>query len=1095
MDAPAPAPLTPPPGCPQCGSAANSPYWSGGVCLRCASARLLGGNSSGSGDTISSSVPSRPTTIGQDALPERLGPYEILEELGRGGMGRVYAARQVGLGRIVALKVMGDASRNADFELRFLREAQTAARLRHPNLVAVHDFGRADGQLYFSMDYIEGGDLARRLRGRPFAPWEAASLLRKVTLALAHAHAEGVLHRDLKPSNILLDGDEPKLADFGLATQLEAGGDLTAVTGVLGTPHYLAPEALLQGSAALSVASDLYALGVVLFELLTGRTPFAGAAPAALATLVENSEPPSPRLLAPAVPRDLETIVLKCLERDPARRYSSAIALAEDLRRFLDGEPIIARPLSPPDRFLRWCKRRPALATVWVLVTTLALGSTLAVGLIQQALHRTQRAEAESRERLRAARLAEARAVRRTSQPGRRAEALAALTEAAHIRPGTDIQTEAAAALQLFDMHAVEHWNVAPGEPGEVSIDRAGRLAGFEPRDSTGSERGPVSFRRWGQTNSFGPMTAPGTNAVGPLHLSPDGSLAMERFLDDTLRVWRVGEAQPFLTLRDRPAPGGPDHTEPFNDDYDFSPDGSLLALGLPGHGISLHRVKDGAEVARWSGGDAFTRVRFSPSGGQLAVAQAAGLAVREAYVLTVPDLAVRHHLTLGSTPNSLAWSGDGHVLAVSLADNSVEAFDLNDGRQLTRFNSPTRNPTELAFLGHDSLGAMRGHGTTLHLVNFALGREELVVEGFGPSPVAVAPDGMSFITTSVASVATRWQLDLPTGLRIIPPPAPSGYEQAFNNCCLDFSPDGRWAVSSHGRYTVLRDLTTGHLLAESIDPGARGMVNATVAFADEGRSVIRSAIHSGLWRQAIRRDTGGQFSLGTPELLDPEPRLIMTDHSLDGRRFVLVSPWLEVVKAVEVATNGVRVLGRWSVPGCYSAALNPAGTEVLVNCSGTEPHLALQRLRVYRVADGTVAKELPAQAFGEASWSADGHTAMTSNNQEQSIIWDTATWQPRATLTGALGGNISTFIVSPDGKQAVVARDEKIFLVSTADGAKTDVFESPQSPGLASGVRFLPGGHGVGILWRDGRIDLFDPTALHQELTTLGLAWPAAGR
>ncbi|HTH47231.1 MAG TPA: serine/threonine-protein kinase [Candidatus Limnocylindria bacterium] len=1073
----------------------NSPYWSGGVCLRCASARLLGGDSCGSGDTISSSTPRTTPATEHDPLPERLGPYEILEELGRGGMGRVYAARQVGLGRIVALKVMGDASRNADFELRFLREAQTAARLRHPNLVAVHDFGRTDGQLYFSMDYIEGGDLARRLRGRPFAPWEAASLLRKVTLALAHAHAEGVLHRDLKPSNILLDGDEPKLADFGLATQLEAGGDLTAVTGVLGTPHYLAPEALRQGSAALSVASDIYALGVVLFELLTGRTPFAGATPGALVALVENSEPPSPRLLAPAVPRDLETIVLKCLERDPARRYGSAVALAEDLRRFLDGEPIIARPLSPPDRFLRWCRRRPALAAVWVLVTTLAIGSTLAVGLIQQALHRTQMAEAESRERLRAARLAEARAVRRTTQPGRRVEALAALTEAARIRPGADIQTEAAAALQLFDMHAVEHWSVAPGVPGEVSIDRTGQLAGFEPRDSTGSERGPVSFRRWGQTNSFGQMTAPGTNAVGPLHLSADGSLAMQRFLDDTLRVWRVGENQPFLTLRDRPAPGGTDHTEPFNDDYDFSPDGSLVALGLPGHGISLHRVKDGAEVARWAGGDTNSRVRFSPTGRQLAATRTTDFSVREAYVLDLPDLAVRHRLPLGNSPNSLSWSSDGQVLAVSLADNSIEAFDLQNGRLLNRFNSPTRDPSEITFLGHDSLVAMRGRGTTLHLVSYALGREELVVEGFGPSPVAVAPDSLSFITTSVASVATRWRLDLPAGLRILPPPAPSGYEQAFNNCCLDFSPDGRWAISGHGRYTVLRDLVTGHTLAEFDDSGARGIINTTTAFADNGQSVIRGSNRSGLWRHPIRHDAAGQLSLGPPELLDPETRLIMTDHSPDGRRFVFVSPWMEMVKVVEVTPDGMRPLGRWSVPGAYSAALSPSGKEVLVNCCGTDPHLALQRLRVYRVTDGSVVKELPAQAFGEAVWSSEGHTAMTSNNQDQSILWDTATWTPRATLTGALGGNISTFILNADGTQAIVARDEHVHLVSCTNGAEIGLFESPQSAGLASAVRFLPGGHGLGILWRDGRIDLFDPAALRKELSALGLDWPAGGR
>jgi WD40 repeat protein len=1092
MDAPAPAPLTPPPGCPQCGSSVNSPFWSKGVCLRCASARLLGGDS---GDQISSQAPGPLPATGQDDLPERLGPYEILEELGRGGMGRVYAARQIGLGRIVALKVMGDASRNADFELRFLREAQTAARLRHPNLVAVHDFGRADGQLYFSMDYIEGGDLARRLRGRPFAPWEAASLLRKVALALAHAHGEGVLHRDLKPSNILLDGDEPKLADFGLAAQLEAGGDLTAVSGVLGTPHYLAPEALQKGSSALSVASDIYALGVVLFELLTGRTPFAGATPGALAALVETSEPPSPRLLAPAVPRDLETIVLKCLERDPARRYVNAVALAEDLRRFLDGEAIVARPLSPPDRFLRWCKRRPALATVWVLVTALAIGSTLAAGLIQRTLHRAQKAEAESREQLRAARLSEARAVRRTTQPGRRAQALAALTEAARIRPGADIRDEAVAALQLIDIRAVDEWNIAPGVPGEAALDRAGKLAGFETRDAMGAGRGAAVFRRWGQTNDFAQGPRTGTNAVGPLRLGADGSMAMERFLDDTLRVWRIGSDQPGLTLRNRPNPGRTDHSEPYNDDYDLTPDGKLLALGLPERGVSLHRVEDGQEVARWEGGDRFNRVRFSPSGHYLAMARTSDYGVREAYVLNVPSMTVRHRLVLGNGPNSIAWSSDDRILAVTLADNSIAAYDINDGRLMNRFHSGTRDPSEINFLGLDSLVAIRGHGTTLHLLNFALGREELVIGGFGPSSMTVAPDELGFASVSIGSLITRWKLDLPVGLRILPPPAPSGYQQPFNNCCLDFSSDGRWVVSSHGRFLVLRDSVTGRLLAE-FDTAVHGLDDSTAAFTDGDQAVIRGSDQSGLWRHPIRRDSAGRLSFGPPELLDAEKHLMMTDHSRDGRRFAFVSADApEAVRIVEITPQGVRTLGRWNDPGAYSAALNPAGDLVLVNCGGSGPDPSAQRLRVYRVADGSVVKDLPAQAFGEAAWSADGRTAMTSNNQEQSILWDTATWQPRVTLTGPLGGNFTSFILSPDGTQAAIIRDDQTRLVSTADGRELAVFESPQAPGLAASVRFLPGGRGIGLLWRDGRIDIFDPKAVDKELSARGLAWPTAGR
>jgi tetratricopeptide (TPR) repeat protein len=353
-----------------------------GVCLRCAGERVLAAESPGA----------PPPAISLDLspaeradIPPRIGRYEIIEEIGRGGMGHVYAARQLDLGRVVALKTILSGGRAAtELELRFLREGQTMARLRHPFIMAVHDCGRADGHAFLAMDFVEGGDLARRLRERPLSPRDAATLVGKVAEALAYTHGEGVLHRDLKPSNILLEGDEPRVADFGLAADLEPGGDLTAVTKLIGTPHYLAPEAMRGGSAALSVASDLYALGAVLFEALTGRTPFAGATPAELPALLANAEPPSPRLLAPAVPRDLETICLKCLERESARRYSSAAALADDLRRFLAGEPIAARPPGRMELLRKFAQRHraavAATATIAVvLFTATAVSSWLAI--------------------------------------------------------------------------------------------------------------------------------------------------------------------------------------------------------------------------------------------------------------------------------------------------------------------------------------------------------------------------------------------------------------------------------------------------------------------------------------------------------------------------------------------------------------------------------------------------------------------------------------------------------------------------------------------------------------------------------------------
>ncbi len=470
--------------CSICGWKLTGSAATGSLCLHCAGVRVL---------DLEAVTGPRPGTAG------RIGPYELIEELGRGGMGRVYSARQIGLGRIVALKAISvGPGTPPDLEMRFLREAQTIARLRHPHIVGVHDSGQADGYVYFSMDYIEGRDLAACARGDALGFKEAAVLMHKVAGALAYAHGQGVIHRDLKPSNILMDGDEPKLADFGLAAELEAGGDLTRFTSVIGTPHYLAPEAMSGGSAALGVASDIYSLGVVLFQLLTGRTPYAGASPAELPAMVAATEPPSPRLLAPAVPKDLDTICLKCLERDPGRRYPSAAALADDLRRFVQGEPIVARPVSSVGHFLRWCRRRPALAAIWLLLVTLAVGSTIAAGWIararaqtEAALQKAKTAEAATREQIRDARLAEARAVLLTNIPGRRDQALAALAEAARIRPGPDLRDEAASALILPDVRRLETWSRADSRATGATPDPHGTVVAVEANNAMGSDARP----------------------------------------------------------------------------------------------------------------------------------------------------------------------------------------------------------------------------------------------------------------------------------------------------------------------------------------------------------------------------------------------------------------------------------------------------------------------------------------------------------------------------------------------------------------------------------------------------------------------------
>lgn len=341
---------------------------------------LWSGKSSEHQAPDASAAPDRESTPVEEAGPIPLGfsvpGYRILGVLGRGGMGTVYKGWQINLKRLVAIKILNvGANLDPRTASRFQVEAEAAARFHHPNIIHIYERGEVEGMACLVMEYASGGNLHDRIAGIPQDPHESARIVETLACALEYAHQCGIVHRDLKPANVLLTEDNvPKLADFGLAKLLELSVEQTKSGDLLGTPGYMAPEQALGKPEQVAAATDIYALGIILYEMLTGQTPFQGATPLAMIGQILTQEPVPPRRLQPRIPRDLETICLKCLEKDPWQRYASASDLAHDLGRFLDGGSIMARPMPAWGRAWKWIKRRPTL-----VVSLTALGLALAL--------------------------------------------------------------------------------------------------------------------------------------------------------------------------------------------------------------------------------------------------------------------------------------------------------------------------------------------------------------------------------------------------------------------------------------------------------------------------------------------------------------------------------------------------------------------------------------------------------------------------------------------------------------------------------------------------------------------------------------------
>ncbi len=711
------------------------------------------------------------------ALDRRAVPgYEILEELGRGGMGVVYKARQLSLNRLVALKMVLSGAHAGAAELeRFRSEAEVAARVQHPNLVQIYEIGEHDGRPYFSLEFVDGGSLADAIKGRPQPPLMAAQTVETLARAVHAAHERGIVHRDLKPANVLVTATGVlKITDFGLAKRLDGTGR-TATGDILGTPLYMAPEQAAGKVKDIGPATDVYALGVILYELLTGRPPFVAEVSIDIVRQVISDEPLSPSRLQRRLPRDLVTVCLKCLEKDPKKRYPSAAALADDLRRFQNGEPIAARPATRVQRVVKWARRRPALAGLVavsaVAVLTLLIGGWAYSVQLHQALTEAQDRAEETR-----------RLVVRLNV------------------------TSGARRLDEGDWFGALVW----------FSQALQRDAGHPDREEMHRIRIASVLRRCAELKQI--WFHPG--AVQAARFSSDGKRAVTASKDGTARVWDVASG----------APVGPElrHGAPVRH-AELSPDGRRVLTA--GEGVTrLWDAASGKELtpplrhAREGGW-----ARFSPDGKRV-------LTPGDENAAWLWDAATGKRLPVtfahGAPVEWAAYRADGRALVTAGQDGTARVWDPGTGAARTpplRHDGPlthavfSRDGARLLTTSEDGTARLWDAGSGKELTP-PLRHHRPVRHG------ALSADGLSAVTCGDDRVARIW--DTATG-RIRTPALKhtSDVNQAR------FGPDGRWVVTASDDNTArIWDAATGELLPPWLSH--HGSVNG-LAVSPDGRLVL----------------------------------------------------------------------------------------------------------------------------------------------------------------------------------------------------------------------------------------------------------------
>jgi WD40 repeat protein len=997
----------------------------------------------------------------------RVGDYELIDVLGRGGMAVVYLARQVSLDRLVALKTVSAAlGAESHGRERFRREARAVAQLEHPGIVSIHDIGTSAGSMYYTMDYIAGADLGRAMRERPIPLREAASIVQKVAEAIEHAHRRGVLHRDLKPGNILLDeANEPHVTDFGIALEMEAAAGLTLTGDVLGTPPYMAPEALAGGPGKSGPSSEVYALGAILFHLLTGRTPFTGTSASEILHLALTASPPSPRLLNPGVPRDLETICLKCLEKSPESRYASAGALAEDLRRFLAGENILARPIMAPVRLARWARRRPAPAALLALLILGALAATFAAIAFERSRERALRAEAQTREQLFEAQLARAESLRGSERLGQRTDALAALSAAARIKVTPALRTAAIAALAQADLRLAERGPPRPG--GDLAF-------AFGPGLETSVTEQEPGMLEWRVGQQGAIKTRLDARAAGRVTsqaaFSPDGRFLLTRHADKAVRLWSLGDGRVIATIPSDPLP---DPELAF--DLAWRPDSAEFALPRPGGGLTFYSPNDGNETRQWKNVLAPELVRFSPDSVLLAA-----VLNKAVVVLDAATLAERFAVQLDSNSRFMAWHPDGKSLAIGGLDGRIRVLDASSGVVQQEFVGHRNGIQSFAYFPDGALALSYGKDSAARLWDTRTGDTLIVLPAIGGrGDVQFSRDGTRAGLPHFDTCGLVVEVIRPTVVRECAAARPRDSGSLIG--ALDFSRDGsRLAVATWGGVEVI-EVTSGRTLASlPVPEGKREECSAI--FAPDGSVLYTGNVASGVRRH--RPTPGGGFDQG--ELLDAEKHWLLSDITADGTQLVLVDRENGKIKIID--SNGALVRPFHKHPNAMFTALSPDRKWLATQSMG-RGEAAKIGARVWSLADETLAREFDTGPLGFVTFSGDGRWLAVAGLKGFQLVRVGDWTAPHNGLPAKLANSDGAVVsFAGDGELVAATVADKVYLVHPATGSERGIIASPSGNTSTARARLSADGNRLAVMWDDGSVDLWDLVALREQLSALGI-------